>query len=364
MVHTLELFRKISHTEYYYLDRALKTLSKKLGTTYFNDNPQNDDVKIYKCFTYNGITITLRKKYLGNDITYRKIQIELNPKRLQIPGEFIEVSSQENLININKTFKKIMKELRVEYNRLDKYAPKFIFDLLEKYTVKRVDYSVNIFHEHYLKMMELIIRSDIPNKFQPFLKYDSKAKRKVMPKHSFYLTGKSKSVIINIYSKYDQMKEDEYFKDMDISKAKGILRFEIQCMSQKVDNIRKLYKLKNKTFFDIATNEIAEDILVYYLERTMGLEDYHTLKLARKKVNENGSVRKKTKEEMIKLLEFVNEKRSIPKARRSFSEGEKRFDILLEKIKKIGVNPVTIPINWGIDYLPNPIHEIIRHFVP
>lgn len=360
MFHTIKLFRKINYSEYYHLDISLKSLSKKLGTRYFAGK---DKEWIYNCFTNKGITIVLRETNLEDNIKYRQIEIRFTPKRLLVEKEFIEVVNEEDLDTIRKKFKKVISVLKKEFKLVskDKYGPKFIFDNLEKYSVKRIDYCVNIFNENSKEYLSLIRRADIPISFKPYEKYNPKRKRKEMPKGSFYLI--SNSVVINIYNKYEQMIGDEYYKDLDISNSKDILRVEIQCKLQKVNNLKNKYKIKDKTIFSFACNEISRDTILHYLERTVGLGDYFTLDIARDRINKRSELRENTKKEMIEIMELISETRSIPMARQKYSDKEDKFNKVLKKINEMGINPVTIPIKWGLEHLPNPIQEINRRFI-
>ena len=55
---------------------------------------------------------------------------------------------------------------------------------------------------------------------------------------------------------------------------------------------------------------------------------------------------------MIRALELVNECRGIAKSKLR-SDDLKDFKRSLNDLDAILVNPVTIPRDWGIDYIPN-----------
>jgi hypothetical protein len=340
------------------LNNALKALSKNNKTRYYTLN-ENYEKTVFNCFTESGINI-ITKEFKIDKYVYYQIAIVFTPKRLLKNKEFIEVTTEEDLKKVKKEFSCIMTPLKKEYGKKDKYKSICIFHNLENYYVKRIDFCVNIVCENSTKIMQLIRRGDIPSNFKPYLKEDKRAKIKKMPKGSFYIS--SNSVVINFYDKHYQVSKDNYYKDIDISNSEGIIRFEVQCKSQKVNNIKNKYDMDDKSIFNIATSEIAKQTLVYYLKKTIGLEDYFTLEEARIKINNSNGYRENTKIEMINIIELINKKRNIPRARLAYSGKEEKFNKVLKKIKELGINPVTIPLNWEIDYLPNPIHEIEKKF--
>jgi hypothetical protein len=54
---------------------------------------------------------------------------------------------------------------------------------------------------------------------------------------------------------------------------------------------------------------------------------------------------------LLDTLELVSKKRGIWKARKCVDD-KKSFDASIKALYELKVNPVTIPYNWKIDYLP------------
>lgn len=348
MFHTIELFMSISLEEYINLDKTIMSISKRLKTRYYQ---KNEIEKVSLCFKEKGIVIIL-KRFI-KEYNYYKIVLKVNPKRIIKEKEYVEVAKESDLPEIKEGFRKIMKALMKDYN-----GDIFIYHNIDNYSVSRIDYCYNMYSKDSANILKLIRRGDIPKNFEPYLKYDEKSKRELMPRNSFYVIGKT--VRINIYSKYDHMKNDKYFSEIDKTKALGIIRFEIQCGSQKIDNIKKSINAKDKKFSTLASTEISQKVLLYYLQKTMGIEDYYTLRSAKKIINNNNELPEKTKKEMTKILELVSKKRSIPKARESFPKGDRKFNGIIKDIRGLRINPVSIPVNWNIEYLCNPITEILK----
>lgn len=174
MFHTVELFRKVDSSEYYYLFKSLLKLSKEKETRYFKDGVNK---MVFNCFTEKGITIVMCK-YKLSDYRYYEIRIRFAPKKLLKEKEFIEVVNEEDMKFIKQKFSEAMSELKDEFNDVSNEKLIFVFHNLENYFVRRIDYCMNIYSKNCVEIMKLIKRGDIPKNFKPYLKYDNKQKER------------------------------------------------------------------------------------------------------------------------------------------------------------------------------------------
>src|SRR5690606_16637999 len=117
----------------------------------------------------------------------------------------------------------------------------------------------------------------------------------------------------------------------------------------------------------LAINQLALETVVDYYNEVVGKEDYVTLNVARQCVMNCANFTNNEKKRMVEILELVNQKRSIYEARKAFiqekggsKDSKKIFNRNLIRIRKLSINPVTIPVNWGIEMLPNLYDEIIK----
>lgn len=104
-----------------------------------------------------------------------------------------------------------------------------------------------------------------------------------------------------------------------------------------------------------------EQILTYY-EKTIGIEDYYSLSEARILIY-NSKYSRDTKELMIDVIKLITKKRSVWKARASDEIDEDDFKKAIKKLKKLGINPVTIPNHLRISHLPNLLEKIEQEFM-
>lgn len=361
MFHTVEIFIKISNREYFcWLNTFYSIADKRKAQFYPIEESEHEHEYIFRGFENSGINIFLRS-YECESYKYYEMSIILNPKRLLKNNEYIDVAREEELPVIATRFKRIMLLLKEEFNKkcLDEFI--YIYHNLLNYNVRRIDYCVNVKVNNVDKVINLIKRGDIPKKFYEYTEYDKKSKRKVSGKDSFYLMSKSGNITINIYAKYNQMKKDKYYKDIDITKAKGILRIEVQCKSKKIRSIEQAFALESRDIFSLATYDIARREILCYLYKTIGFEDYTTFKKAKVKINGCENLKAKTKTKMIEILRLINQKRSIYRAREIYDDDNK-FYKLLNKIKKLDINPVTVPEEWKME-VSNPVCGIVKELM-
>ncbi|WP_091154657.1 hypothetical protein [Paenibacillus sp. 453mf] len=209
--------------------------------------------------------------------------------------------------------------------------------------------------------MELIRRSDIPKSFELVQKNNPITKRKEPYKNSLRL--ENKSITINFYNKSFQIAEvfgDDFPEGQE---AEDIIRLEVQCKKRKLNNLKGYYSIEGRSLLEFSSEELSVKVLLSYYEKTVGYEDYYTLQEARFIIGES-DYKWKVRQRMIEVLELINQKRSIWKARDEYEDGKKRFNEALKQIKKTGINPVTIPAGWKFPQLPNLLMEIDSSLLP
>jgi len=104
---------------------------------------------------------------------------------------------------------------------------------------------------------------------------------------------------------------------------------------------------------EMVSDKVCKDVVTKYFNKVVRKGDYFTLDGARWMV-EAHNFRKDKEERLIYALELINECRGIAKAKsKLLGEDLKDFKRSLKDLDDILVNPVTIPREWGIDYLPN-----------
>ena len=213
---------------------------------------------------------------------------------------------------------------------------------LENWIVNRIDYAVNIntpYVEEYIKLFQ---RADKPRGFKEL--YCKKSKTRKQRDGSFYLFNDS--VSINFYNKEHERLSQNFNKDG----AKDLLRLEVQCKKPKTNTIKCKNGFESRHLEHYLSNEISNQQLEYYYNKTIGTGDYYKLSEAIRIVQESNFTIK-TKDKLINVLRLISTHRSIWRAREESQYNSSCFNRYLKQIRELGVNPVTIPTRWGINKL-------------
>ncbi|MGH0601585.1 hypothetical protein ACQVQ5_29260 [Bacillus mycoides] len=94
--------------------------------------------------------------------------------------------------------------------------------------------------------------------------------------------------------------------------------------------------------------------------QSIGIGNYYTLTKAKEIIRVAQNHTNKQKQRMITVLDLVSQKKYVWKARNESNICPKKFDKTLKHLAELGINPVTIPSRWKIQFLPNLLPEIIK----
>lgn len=232
-----------------------------------------------------------------------------------------------------------------------------------RWSVGRIDYSMNLTSEYVKECVALSKKGKDPYHYKDHVNKTGSSYRR------------SKSVILNFYDKSDHLSKKIDSDSLDahlLEEAQNIYRIEVQCLNyNKLKHIRKKFDLPKETnLYHYLRSDIAKWALLSYYDKVIGRADYYSLDEAIKKVESTvwGSRKKENIKNWIRL---IAQARSVSKAREQFVGGTtlartgtvvrgslNTFRNYEKACRDIGVNPVTIPRDWGIDYIPNPIRSI------
>ncbi|WP_424768325.1 hypothetical protein [Paenibacillus sp. sgz302251] len=274
---------------------------------------------------------------------YRSIEIRLRPELLNnIDGSnYYGLTRISDFGEVSTKFNYIMKDI------IDLNVPCFY-----EWRAKRVEYTVDLLVGEALlpKLIYLYKKGNPPL----YMLHDPVTQKYLDSETNLYLNAKT--VTVHWYNRYKTLQEKEQksgkpYKDYSITK--GIMRFEVQCKECE-DKVR-----------DILSLERCQKRLRYYYDLIIGTGDYYTLDKAKEII---GS-RVKSHEKRITLtrfIEFIDKCGSIWRARLQFpnqlefASGNRsreqimdRFSSRLCKLRKLGINPVCLPPEWGDSRLEN-----------
>ena len=211
--------------------------------------------------------------------------------------------------------------------------------------------------------MKLIKKSNIPPNYEEWMEYDTSEHRKKSRPSSFYLT--CNSARLNCYSKFMQLKNQS---DGNMKKgyppispailddARGIIRFEVQCGYHKTYALDKRaikagnHKINKYEY--ILSPEVCRDIVNSFWNKSIGKGHWYSLKYAICMIKSNHFNSQK-EDRLIEALQWVNQCRSVPRAKELFLGDLDAFNRTLKELSNLCINPVTIPQEWGVDRIWN-----------
>jgi hypothetical protein len=364
--HTFTLFLRLSVREARELYQAFQNYNDVtvIPCKEYNANEYTDEFtkslysslpRYYKIVYSNqmkGLSFVLRlssksPSYMDNEKPC-SIKATINPKIFTGIKDYVTAANQSYLSDVIHNFNEEMRRISPVLRTFDRYS------------LNRSDYCINFDLQELgisctvEQMMILIQRSNIPEHFSEW-KDESKAYQKVHESNSFQL--KCKSMTVNCYGKYYQLSK-EYANCPNIDKALHVVRFEVQYEYLKMYNL--FQSIKKKYGYDehmavmrLLSDEISEDTVKNYYDKVIRKGDYYTLEGARDRIiNRNFKINKTYR--LIDAIELVNKCRGISKAKETL-QGERLYDFIrsLRDLDEIGINPVTIPKEWGIKYIRN-----------
>ncbi|USK71250.1 hypothetical protein [Peribacillus asahii] len=332
MIDTMTTSYQLTKVGYDFLFTRINNLSIELsGQKLYRDRCDKNAYVTYALKELGYQEIKLRHVKFVN---YRAIEIRVRPKLVIEKDNYYELIYPNEIEQFRKAFNDYMSEF---------YLP----DLL-KWNVKRIDYAIdlNISQDLIPIYMLLFKKSNIPY----FALSNSITQKYMDSSTNLYLY--SNNITINYYDRYRTLfnKQLENKKDwIDIEVVRNKLRLEVQnknCKGQVIEYLNiDNYKKAIQTNYDLV----------------IGSGDYYLL-------NESLDIIKKSITNLRKsiiLRDFIKQIDKVGgvwKAKEKFVQGyvdkerEKRlkaFSNTLNKVRRIGINPVSLPEQCGLVKLSN-----------
>jgi len=286
------------------------------------------------------------------------IEVKINPKILSGVQDYISAATYAD-----------METAIANFNREARKISSLLQDF-SCYMLSRVDYCVNFSLNELApectpeQIINLIKRSDIPTSYKEWKTYDSASHRMKSKPGSFYLINNS--IHINCYSKYMQLADQSQKNELKgyqkvpqrtLETAQDVIRFEVQCFYPKTYMLARKAEQKgndclNKYESLLDHIECIDKVSEYY-KKTVGFGDWYTLEDA-VKIVKNQHYNSQKERRLLDALVFVNQCRSVAKAK-AYYQGDALdiFKKTLKDLSALGINPVTIPKEWGIKHIPN-----------
>ncbi|MEK4471782.1 hypothetical protein NSQ91_00985 [Paenibacillus sp. FSL R7-0048] len=338
MLHTIELTTRVEVSIFY-------ALRREFGMQVFSASQKTDEFR-----NYGFREVQLNSNDI-NGMIIRLMVIRLNTKVLLDNQETLLSTQASETYRIATAFNERKSTI---FGDFTSELPDF-----DQWTCRRIDYCVDVITEHVSAYVVLFQRCKLPSRH-----YNITIKKK----GSSYM--KSNSVTLNFYDKFDQLEKhllalDKTMSNKEQNEATNMLRFEIQCQRGKTDYIKRREGFDTKSIEHFLDSSLSNKLILDYYDKSIGTGDFYSLHGARAIVD-RANLQFRTKQTLLNTLKLIAQTRSIEKARVQFIAGvdigggtvvkgsRKTFNDNIKKIRLLGVNPVTIPRNWEIAFLPNP----------
>lgn len=337
MIDTMNIFHRLTRQEYEHLIGEFGQLSySTTGIRLYRDRLDRN-ARVTNCLKDFGIR-NLKLRYRP-DKDYRAIEMVVQPKLLFNHGDYLSLTSIGE-----------MEAARVNFNSIfcSFGLPDFIH-----WKTKRFDCAIDLELDPDLvsKYMFLINKSNIPD----FLKKHILTEKYLQDAQNFYLC--SSGIRVNFYDRYTvlQNKVDEGLipQEQDIETAKGKIRLEVQ----RRECNGELHRYLDQSY--------CQKTVEGYFNRTVGQGDYLSLDKALLEVSKQ--VRGiTTKIELRNLLRIIYTEGTVWGARAALVNSssnklrtQKTISDQLALLRKLNINPVTIPESMELQHLPG-LSALIR----
>ncbi|MDE6600963.1 MAG: hypothetical protein K2K90_02125 [Lachnospiraceae bacterium] len=341
---------------------------------------------------YKGISWKMRFSNRGFMINDKfmpcSVKAIINPKIFTGEKSYIIAAHACYLEKVERVF-------NVEAQKISPMLKRF-----DCYSLNRLDYCINV-DVSEMKIYPAGLKEELPEKIMELIKYGDIPKNfseEYKEKFQFYL--KSGSVVINCYWKYFELSK-EFDECIDLKKSYDIIRFEVQykypkvCESlskikkefakyksdviqkirwqaisdidKKLDGTDIIFKqtiemlkgnasdslIRKMYMMSMMSDDKCMEVIKKYINKTIKRGTYYTFDFARRKIEADVQNWEKVTR-LTNALQLIRDKGGIARAKACMQDRElEEFRGSLRDLARLGINPVTIPKEWGIQLIPN-----------
>lgn len=326
MFHTAEFYSILTRKMYDYVRQSYPVLRV---------SEEREKIMIGNIKTI-GIQITINKNLKHSIIAFIKVDFTVLLNTPKIYGSDIE--------RINNSIHSFLSDIFMED-----------IDLV----LKRIDYKKDITTKNEKEAQTLIA---IYNKARET--YWALIKQGLYANSIRY---NSKSIMLNIYQKdierenrlstkiEDVLDIEVIDSILEILLYKNTIRFEVQVLNKHL-NYKKRYYGNRKTLDVYFSDEKSKHYLNYYLKPLFYSGNYYNLDNAIS-IIETSDLSLSWKRKLNNFIIVINQS-NVSESIKHYSYHKFRTNI--KKLKELNINPITIPDNYNIDKIKNPLSKIFK----
>jgi hypothetical protein len=280
----------------------------------------------------------------------RFLEIVLNPCVLVTGRNTIRSIARNDIDSIQTAFSDAIDIIFEE--EVSERLPPF-----NDWSCHRIDYCADVFTPHVAHYVELFRRTGTPRGY-----FDNR-------EGSYYIS--TQSATINFYNKLNQL-QNRYGHDLPgyiYEEARNMLRVEIQCYQRELYTIRDHHRASHPEFNITQIHHylspiVAEWTLLRFYDAAVGRGDYFTLENGLEIIWRNSDIERYPN--IYDIYRLIAASDDLQSARLQFTcpEGaiiddrviggsDRVFRNNLNRLRNMGINPVSIRDDWNIDSLDN-----------
>ena len=342
-IHTFTLQTQISYINYISLTNHFFQKISQNKYSYENiDNPKKytQGFKLRQLNIPGINSITLKCLDKSKSMPRYFISIEINLQK---------AISSESSANIIKP-KKIEEAMSTILHNLTLLLPLEIIDSLH---FKRIDFCSNIICDDpsttdvYIKLFK---KGILPKALHEHKFFSHSQHRKVTYNDSFLLECKSYS--FQIYNKEKQMISRNLSNS---DSAHGMIRFELRAERPKIKQLSKKYDFLNPDthsieFLQLCT-EIGKKEMTKLYNDMYGQGNFFSYTYVKRKVLDS-EFKQGAIDDMLMIIKYLSNHSSSENLFDDLHLSPDKYNRLLKKFNTLNCSPITIPVTYGIEYLP------------
>ncbi len=346
-IHTFELSRQLTPSEYYSIKNSLYNQQEKSEdkSWMYQDKYKNHICTLYKEY---GIRIKLEYNQ-GRDMDTYFIRIIVNPRKL--------IDPKSSYIGILPPKESSIKKLKKEFTRL--FEGTAFDNDINNYQLTRVDLCTNIRCDNkklFRELVRVLRKMPTPPKYTRE-KYKHKDKKKANRYNKHYLRFHCGTHELIIYDKTYQMQDNNLVISYE-KMPEGVLRFEVHCKRAYLRNVeKKSGKVSTEELLWQMVQE-SEERIINHFDRCFPDTAFVQMEEIERRIKAS-AFRGKNRKAMLELASQLQRKQSVDKALQQMQKDGYNTSDLLDKFEKLGISPIPLWKNFCAKELPGPV-ELLR----
>lgn len=348
-VHTIELSLQLSQSEWIRCKQSLYNEHNQTGEHIIYPDSQCKGHHICTKYADAGIRIRLEKVAGSKDHPKHFVRMVINPRKLIYPqSSYLGIlpPEEDSIELLEKTFRHLFRESPFEKD-------------ISRYYLSRVDLCTNIRCDNkkvFRELVRLLRKTATPKKYErKFYQHKDKKRANQYNKHHVRIACDSQELVI--YDKTYQMNENDLVVDYE-NLPSGVLRIEVHYERAKLRSIEKKHNTDNVLDLLWLLIQESKPRICKLVEKCYPDCEYRSYAACLDTIGRS-RFPEQTQSDMRMLVTQMQRKQTIDAALRWMEKHNIQTDGLLDKFRKLGINPIPLRQGYAAERMPS-LPEILR----